>query len=195
MVDIYDADAENWSVGGIAVEHAVAPLVVGTRVIWGSSRSSQHEAAGAVAIYDSAADEWSVVARPLARNSAGLAVAERWAIFWSGGFTTARGVEADGVEIFDTQTGQWNVLRLPSQISQATAVAIGTQVVFAPDEHGYQLPRTGVDVLDVVTGAWTTLPLSVPRNNIAPLAYGGRVFLAGGSPASAVVDILTLGGT
>jgi hypothetical protein len=194
-LDIYDADSDTWNVGGIAVKNAVAPLVVGGQVIWGSSRSSQHEAAGAVAIYDSATGEWSVVARPITRNAAGLAVTDRWAVCWSAGFTTARDIRADGVEVYDTQTGQWTVSRLPSGLTQATAVAIGTRVVFAPDEHGYQSPRAGADVLDVATGAWTQIPLRVPRNNIAPVASDGRVFLVGGSPPSAVVDILARGGT
>jgi hypothetical protein len=192
-VDIYDAESDSRGTGGIAVKNAVSPLVVGEQVIWGSSRNFQIAATGSAVVYDNATGAWSVIARPLTRNSAGLAVADRWAVFWNAGYTSANDVRRDGVEIYDTQTGQWTVSRLPSGLTQAMAVAIGTRVVFAPNE--LDTARAAVDVLDVATGTWTTLPLSLPRNRVSPVVSAGRVFLAGGVPGSAVVDILTVGGT
>jgi len=80
-----------------------------------------------------------------------------------------------------------------SEARDPVVAAVSNKVVFAggyafvcgPDWSNLS---SAVDIFDVVTGSWTSSRLSVPREGMAAVSAGNKIFLAGGNDFHSAYD-------
>jgi hypothetical protein len=144
----------------------------------GESESGQ---ASAVEIYDVELDDWDTVIHLLAPRSHIAAVASGKKVFFAGGIDFQTFEFFDIVEIWNTETRQWEYEELTMPKFAVSAVSYGNKVLFAGGVN-FILGQCFdlVEIYDTETGSWSYDTLSMARNCTGGVA-GDLAFFAGGS--------------
>lgn len=161
----------------------LSSISVGGKAYFAGGAMAGQAAATTIDIYDQV-DGWSV--ENLAVGGAFIGIAEaRGLIFFAGGLDINSGIESNVVEIYDTQTGNWDYAEL--SVPRATVMAIGLEdkVLFAGGAtagpfFSNPVGSNVIDIYDLNTGEWSTATLSEPKGWGSVVRAGNRVFFAGG---------------
>jgi hypothetical protein len=101
--------------------------------------------------------------------------------YFAGGiaFMGSYSYETDKVEIYDMETGEWQLTNLSIARQWPTAVTCGDSIFIAGGMSAAALPYSRVDIIynDFL---WDIGELSVPRFALAAVSYGNLIFFAGG---------------
>lgn len=115
--------------------------------------------------------------------------------YFAGGVHCFGNFPMASLEIYDTETGQWDFSQeLSVPRSLPAVVSCDNKVFFAGGKINWsEVDFSEVDIYDVVTGRWSVGHLSVPRVTSA-VAKGNTVLFAGGlrHNFSMVVDIVDI---
>lgn len=183
LLSIHPANAQ-WSSTIVSnPRFHLSSISVGGKVYFAGGAMAGQASATTIDIYDPV-DGWSV--ENLAIGGAFIGIAEaRGLIFFAGGLDINSGIESNVVEIYDTQTGDWDYAAL--SVPRATVMAIGLEdkVLFAGGATAGPLfsnpiGSNVVDIYDLNTGEWSTTTLSEPKGWGSVVRAGNRVFFAGG---------------
>jgi len=171
LVDIYDADTDQWSTALLSDKRSgtpVPPITLGNKVYFagGSTDSGVNDK---VDIYDNANGQWSIITLPQAALIDSTTAVGDKAIFIS-----RSGVSGEAVAyLYDTVTHQWSSHALPT--SCGSGGAAGSMAVFPGSDNA-------AIVYDDDTGSWfnTRTPVSYNDGFGEPsiiLSIGNQIIL------------------
>jgi hypothetical protein len=139
--------------------------------------------------YDVVTGTWETIGNLSVARQWPTAVACGTKLFFAGGMNFAANVVFNTVDIYDTQTHQWEVKHLSVARFDVAAVSYGTKVLFA---GGVTFPYNTfsiVDIYDVATGEWLpSANLTQQRCGIARAVVGDLAIFAGGSVTSSTTS-------
>lgn len=184
LLSLHSANAQ-WSSTLISnPRFHLGSISVGGKVYFAGGAMAGQAAATTIDIYDQASDTWSVENLAIGGTFIGIAEA-RGLIFFAGGLDINSGIESNVVEIYDTQTGDWDYAEL--SVPRATVMAIGLEdkVLFAGGAtagpfFSNPVGSNVIDIYDLNTGEWSTTTLPEPKGWGSVVRAGNRVFFAGG---------------
>jgi len=154
---------------------------LGTKAYFAGGESAG-EQVSAVEIYDVEIEDWDTVINLFIPRSHIACAASGTKVFFAGGIDFNSLICYDIVDIWNTDTKQWDYEQLLAPRFSISAVSYGDTVLFA----GGVNPDLGVsydivEVYDTETGGWSTTSLSMPRSGMGAAVVGDLAFFAGGS--------------
>ena len=180
-VDIYDINANSWSIAELSVARGDFSVVTsGDKIFfaggWVGDWWWLPLMFTNVDIYDAATDSWSVKHLSEPRTSIGAAAVGN-KVFFAGGIDNSRQVSSK-VDIYDTQTNSWSTSALSEPRTNISTQIAANKIFFAGGSWG--VPRATVDVYDISTGLWSVSSMNEPKSHMASFATGSKIFWAGG---------------
>ncbi len=176
VVDVYDSNANTWSVNHLSqARNYLAATSAGTKAIFAGGYSASNVYSSVVDMYDNASGTWSAGTLSQARAYLTATAVGSKAIF-AGGYT---GTYSKAVDIFDSSTGIWSTTQLSQARENLSATTVGNKAIFGGGAYsgGYS---NVVDIYDNTTGLWSTSTLSQGRYNLKATSVGNRAIFAGG---------------
>lgn len=196
----YDPISDTWT------SHAPLPLALAESgavavqgqilVIGGTPQGPPHYDLPTVNVYDRVADAWSTRSPMLLARSQSVVVKAKGRVYVIGGYNNSTGDIQGDVQIYDPAQAQWTIG--PSMLTLRTSICgaeIGSKIyifggfIRTPSPDGSFLiesPQSTVEELDTATMAWTTkAPMPTARFAAGASVLGGRIYVMGGSSASA----------
>jgi hypothetical protein len=162
---------------------------LGTKVYFAGGELSSGEQVSAIEVYDIALDEWDTVLNLVFPRSHITCVSCGTKVFFAGGIDFGTLTFYDIIEIWDTETGQWDFKQLLAPRFSISAVSYGNKVMFAGGANFIQGTTYDlVEIYDIETGEWTTTTLSMPRNSMGAAVVGDLAFFAGGANSENITD-------
>jgi N-acetylneuraminic acid mutarotase len=195
-VDIYDITTQSWSTAELCVgRYAIATVAAGNKIFFGGGEYSDGTwPVDSVDIYDVSTNTWTVSHLSTAGNSIAAAAVGNKVLF-AGGDGGFPGVSRETrVDIYDLNTGSWSTASLSERKrGEHSAVTIGNKIYFAGGEtwnlnNNYYYASNKVDIYDNATNTWTTSSMQEGKLNFASIAYGGKIYWAGGGQNAVVKD-------
>jgi N-acetylneuraminic acid mutarotase len=194
-VDIYDADANTWSVARLSVPRlGTEAAVVGDQVIFAGGYDYVHGPSRAVDIYNASTGQWSTSKLPrggLTVNVSNVPINVTPTVVG----TKALFGDQNSVKIYDTATGQWSQKNLSQFRDHYAMVTVGNKVLFAggtlntPDPISRQNVATDVvDVFDAATDAWSVTHLPRPTSAPRGVVVGNQAMFVDDRRLAAVYD-------
>jgi hypothetical protein len=173
VVDIYDANSDNWSSATLSVGRELLVCASsGTKILFAGGLTSSGPSK-VVDVYDVNTKQWTTANLSSARyNLAAASVGTK--VFFAGGDVAS--VFTNVVDIYDVNTNAWTTATLSQARSQIIATTIGTKVFFAGGSPG---PSAVVDIYDNSNGSWTTTTLPAPLMGGAAITVGDYALFAG----------------
>ncbi len=192
-VQIYDANADTWTLGADLpwAGRAVATVVIDGKIYAAGGFIVGTPLANA-AVYDPATDTWTTLpAMPAARADAGRGTDGSRMFLFGGLDSTLQ--SSQHVQIFDPLTASWSwsgdasdanapsAMLTPRRSSGRAVYREGEFTLLAGRGLG-AAPTPGVAIFDPATNAWRAdADIPTPRHGIDPLLFQGLVFVVGGS--------------
>jgi hypothetical protein len=178
VVDIYDDRTGQWSTAKLSAGRAVgAALAVGTKALFiGQGLPTDEFLVDLVDIYDSTANGWSTE-RLVERRLILRAVAVGTRALIAG---TRLGQEPMiVVDLFDGATNHWADTQIAGRLADGDPRVVGNCALF-PGWSSSTPANASVYINQIAEGSWTSAALSQSRSNMATVALGTKVLLAGG---------------
>jgi hypothetical protein len=173
-VDIYDSERDSWTYRELQLGKEGFMMAKAGETV--AIRANLPDGSSILHTYDGTTDAWTSQPAPPRPRGAELFVAgsiilnRRDAEIW------------DTIDLFDTATGAWSAISLPTPRMSVTVQSVGSLVLFAGGARDLKYVDT-VDIYDTVTGSWSTAHLAEARGVPTPARIGERVIFAGGSKA------------
>jgi len=148
-------------------------------------------------IYDPNEGTWSVEEMALKKTSAFAGAAGKKLLFAGGVGDSPTNTESiDVVEIWDTETDEWDFVPLSQRRHQGATVTYGNKIFFAGGLID-TIPSNRIDIYDADTDTWSIDSLSVARFDLTAATVGDKIIFAGGNDrdstySSDVVDIFDM---
>lgn len=170
------------------VTEACSAVHGGKIYVFGDNNSSAFH--NTAQMYDPKTDTWTQLASmPTGRGqAAAAAVNDR--IYVIGGNSCLSNCWRNNVEAYDIPTNTWvtNLAPLPGQYlddghrGELTAVALDGMIYVMGGGNSYTVPTSNETYrYDPASNSWAALaPMPIPRSHHAAVAFGGRIWVAGG---------------
>jgi hypothetical protein len=183
VVDIYDTELNEWSVGSLSIDRfSLAAVSYGDTVMFagGVQRQGAPVFKSTVDFYNVETEVWSTGSLSQARMGMAASVVGDKAIF-AGGMINVAGNTSNRVDIYNFTTKTWTQASLSLARAYASAVTVGNKVIIAGGVTSANNPTNRVDIYDAETNSWTTASLSSPRSAVDNGAVvEGKAYFAGG---------------
>jgi hypothetical protein len=153
---------------------------LGTKAYFAGGESSNGQLS-AVEIYDIALEDWDTILNLQYPRSHIACVSCGSKVFFAGGIDFGTFTFFDIIEIWDTETGQWEFELLSAPRFSISAVSHGNEILFAGGVNfilgqAYDI----VEIFNIDTEEWTYSALSLPRSSMGAAVVGDLAFFAGG---------------
>ena len=197
-LEIYDPVGNFWANGPPmqVARPAMASAVIGQRLYCaGGNKTFPYHAWDLLEIYDAQTNSWSFGApMPLAVSGAAGATIDGKFYVVGGGSINER-PPTDAVQIYDPATNSWSIgapMRTP-RYGLVVGVIDGKLVAAGGhDATGNHL--TTAEIYDPISDSWSdAAPSQFPSSLGCSAVFGFRMFVAGGSPPSDILQVFTLG--
>jgi N-acetylneuraminic acid mutarotase len=183
-VDIYDASTGEWTVEQLSVpRNSLAATTVGDVAIFagGSPSYDLLRTLDTVDLYDNATGTWTAARLSQPRNQL-AATAHGTKAYISGGLLQPTSgatppVFSDVIDVYDTASKQWSVLKMPKPRAAHSSVTVGDKILFA---GGLSDGTPRVDIYNAADGTWSTGQLSAARQEMAAAVVGNKAIFMGG---------------
>jgi hypothetical protein len=173
VANVYDTEADRWSVGSLSGPYPRQPIVVGSTVLYVVVRDGSVTASPTVDVYDDRARQWTATTapQPLSMGVAVTVIGGRWAVFSSS--------RPDGPVVFDAETLAWSSGGLPPSMLDAYPATADT---FGRQQPSLDDP-TIIGVIDPATYARRMVSVAPARKKAAVVQIGRQIVVAGGGIA------------
>lgn len=177
VVDIYDANTNEWSVNTLSQPRAtMAAAAVGGKLLFAGG-SSNGIYSKVVDIYDTQTGKWSTSTLSKAQVNSSVTVAGN-KIFISGGVVEGA-MYSETVEVYDAGTNAWSVINLPGNKIRATTCANERYVFITTGSEAYGFANR-LHIFDTQNGQLKVVNFPFPITEFAMGVIGNKVVIAGG---------------
>jgi len=183
VVDIYDIEANSWSIshlserrgnlefGGTSLDNKIY-VAGGFFHQWGSSPYFLNK----VDVYDNESGSWSTTTLANERADIGTAAADN-KIFWAGGSTFSN--HSNQVEILDINSQSRSFHQLSQGRGRIQTAIKDNKIVFFTGDYGDK-----IDIYNIVTETWCWAQIPSPVNYSGVVMSGNKIYIGGGRTVS-----------
>ena len=187
VVDIYDIEANSWSIshlserrgnlefGGTSLNNKIY-VAGGFFHQWGSSPYFSNK----VDVYDNASGSWSTTTLANERADIGTASADN-KIFWAGGGTFSN--HSNQVEILEINSQSRSFHQLSQGRGRIQTAIKDNKIVFFTGDYGDK-----IDIYNIVTETWCWAQIPFPVNYSGVVMSGNKIYIGGGTVSSSTTN-------